>query len=57
MELRKVLEWKRFDFTHPLIFDMVTGMNTSKTNMEFLLDMLRLRFNPRATPKDVHNSD
>ena len=54
-KLCTTLEWKRFDFTHPLIFDMVTGMNTSKSDMEFLLTMLRLCFNPRAGPKDVHN--
>ena len=53
-KLRLTNEWKRFDYTHPLIFDLVTGLNTTDEDMQLLVDMIRLKFNPNKNKKHAH---
>lgn len=53
-QLCKTLEWKRFDFTHPCIFDTVTGFNTTTDDMTLLIGMIRMRSRkPHSTPQHV----
>ena len=54
-KLRQNQRWKRFDYTHPTIFDMVTNPKTTEKDINNLYTFIQLKAKHAVTKKDAVN--